>query len=163
MAPDVLLQRLEREQCVTQERVDAIRERLVALEERAAALAITRRTITDLFGAESAAGEPPGDDTSDTARPASGVDESVSPQQEERVTPSSMRGVPKGPLSRRIVTLVASADRPMRAREVTIALGRKDPSRSQVEGVRRACRKLADSGFLKALESGAFTGPEGAA
>ncbi|AWZ07124.1 MULTISPECIES: hypothetical protein [unclassified Streptomyces] len=158
MAPDKLLQRLEWEQRVAREKLDAIRERLVALEERAAALAITRRMLTDLLGAESGAGEPPTEFTSEGAQ-----EPSTGPQREERVAPPMPPGKPKGPVSRRIVTLVASADRPMRAREVTIALGRKDPTRSQVEATRRACRKLAGSGFLKALASGEFTGPEGAA
>lgn len=163
MAPDKLLQRLEWEQRVTQEKVDAIRERLVALEERAAALAITRRTLTDLLGADPDPGEPSTGAASDDGQGSSAADTPAGPQQQERVAPPSPRGKPKGPLSRRIVTLVASADRPMRAREVTIALGRKDPTRSQVEGIRRACRKLAGSGFLRALESGEFTGPEGVA
>lgn len=163
MAPDKLLQRLEWEQRVTQEKLDAIRKRLIALEERAAALAITRRTLTDLLGAEPDPGMTPTGAASDNGQGPSAADMPMGPQQEERVTPPSPQGKPKGPLSRRIVTLVASADRPMRAREVTIALGRKDPTRSQVEGIRRACRKLARSGFLKAIESGEFTGPEGAA
>lgn len=163
MAPDKLLQRLEQEQRVTQEKLDGIRERLVALEERAAALAITRRTLTDLLGAEPDPGGPSTDASSDDGQESSGADKPADPQQEERVAPPSPQGMPKGPLSRRIVTLVASADRPLRAREVTIALGRKDPTRSQVEGIRRACRNLAGSGFLRALESGEFTGPEGVA
>ncbi|MFB6692988.1 hypothetical protein ACFCX3_20920 [Streptomyces virginiae] len=163
MAPEKLLQRLEWEKRVTQENLEAIRERLVALEERAAALAITRRTLTDLLGAEPAPGKLPICASSDDGQGPSVAGTSASPHQEETVTPPGLRGKPKGSVSRRIATLVASADRPMRAREVTIALGRKNPSRSQVEGIRRACRRLAVSGFLKALESGEFTGPEGAA
>ncbi|UQA94899.1 hypothetical protein [Streptomyces halobius] len=49
-------------------------------------------------------------------------------------------------MSREITTLVVSADRPLRAREVTNALGRKAPSRSQVEAIRRACRNPAVTG-----------------
>ncbi|WP_329615705.1 hypothetical protein OG244_23670 [Streptomyces brevispora] len=61
------------------------------------------------------------------------------------------------------MTLLATADRPLRAREVTIALGRKNPSRTQVQGVRRACNRLAENGHLLVLKSGEFTGPTGAA
>lgn len=90
VAPEKLLQRLEWEKRVTQENLEVIRERLVALEERAAALAITRRTLTDLLGAEPAPGELPICASSDDDKGPSAAGTSASPHQEERATPPGL-------------------------------------------------------------------------
>ncbi|MGP9020336.1 hypothetical protein ACT1U9_18285 [Streptomyces sp. BR1] len=61
-------------------------------------------------------------------------------------------------MSSRIVTLVSSADRPLRAKDVTIALGRANPKRTQVESIRSALKKLADEGHLCKVGPGLYSG-----
>ncbi|MGW5498633.1 hypothetical protein [Streptomyces olivaceoviridis] len=64
-------------------------------------------------------------------------------------------------MSVRIVTLVSSADRPLRPKEVAIALGRTNPKRTQVEGIRAALKRLVDGGHLRKVGPGLFAGPSG--
>ncbi|MFD7107046.1 hypothetical protein [Streptomyces celluloflavus] len=163
MTPDTVIQRLEREEETARAEMTALQERLVALEERLAALSVTRRMLTELFDA------PPGaDETSSAEAPGSEKEPSPSKKHSEsgkakQAGPHKTQGTPRGAVSQKIVTLIVSADRPLRAREVTIALGRSAPSRSQVEAIRRTCRKLAAAGHLQVLGTGEFTGTEGAA
>ncbi len=59
-----------------------VQERLVVLKERAAALAIMRRTLTDLLEAGAVAGEPPADAASGNGERPSPAGASAGPQQE---------------------------------------------------------------------------------
>ncbi|WP_158810489.1 hypothetical protein [Streptomyces leeuwenhoekii] len=59
------------------------------------------------------------------------------------------------------MTLVSSADRPLRPKEVAIALGRTNPKRTQIEGIRATLKRLADGGHLRKVGPGLFTGPSG--
>ncbi|MCP3820390.1 hypothetical protein NLX86_20505 [Streptomyces sp. A3M-1-3] len=146
-----------------QEQILQARIRADVLEGRLEALAITRRTVAELLDAESATdGSGDSDQESLLAGespelPARTPAKKAGP----RVGPRQAR--PLGPVSRKIVILLVSADRPLRAREVTIALGRKNPSRTQVQGIRRACNKLVASGHLLVLNTGEYAGPAGAA
>ncbi|MBT2398692.1 hypothetical protein [Streptomyces sp. ISL-100] len=145
-----------------QEQILQARRRADALEGRLEALAITRRTVAELLDAESATD---GSDDSDQESLLAGGSPELPARKPAkkagpRVGPRQAR--PLGPVSQKIVTLVVSADRPLRAREVTIALGRKNPSRTQVKNTRRACNNLVASGHLLLL-NGEYTRPSGAA
>ncbi|WP_274915245.1 hypothetical protein [Streptomyces sp. WZ-12] len=153
---------MESEEDAARAELTGLQERLIALEERLTALSITRRTLTELLPAPpvdetSSAEEPPG---SERGRPS--TEQPSYPNRAQQTTSRKAQGGLKGPEDQKIVTLIASADRPLRAREVTIALG-QEPSRSQVEVIRRACLKLARAGRLRVLSTGELTGPEGAA
>ncbi|MEF2525427.1 MULTISPECIES: hypothetical protein [Streptomyces] len=42
---------------------------------------------------------------------------------------------------------------------MAIALGRTNPKRTQVEGIRAALKRLVDGGHLRKVGPGLFTGP----
>ncbi|MGW7572489.1 hypothetical protein [Streptomyces sp. NPDC054765] len=164
MAPDTVIQRLEREEETARAEMTALQGRLVALEERLAALSVTRRTLTELLEAAPVTGETPSAEAHGSEQEPSSAKKRPEPGKAKQASPRrEAQRVPRGAVSQKIVTLVVSADRPLRAREVTIALGRKAPSRSQVEAIRRACRKLTEAGYLRMLSTGEFTRSEGAA
>lgn len=163
MAPDMLFQRLDQEGDAVQAQILQARERAEELERRLEALTITRCTLAEIMETE-----PHGEKSADRSQKPHPGEKPAGPsarKRAKRTRPSvgKPQTRPLGPLSRQIVTLLATADRPLRAREVTIALGRKNPSRTQVQGVRRACNRLAENGHLLVLKSGEFTGPTGAA
>ncbi|MFI1101046.1 hypothetical protein [Streptomyces melanogenes] len=170
MSDSALFQRIKKEETAVQQEVEATRHRLAQLEERLAELAITRRTITGLIDAkETGAAEPPRESpepASASVKESPGSNASGGEQAKPRKSTkpgSASPRKPRGAQNQKLVILVASSDRPMRAKEIAIAVGKVNPSRSQVEAIRRALHKLASNGFLRALESGEFIGPAGAA
>ncbi|MFT2018774.1 hypothetical protein ACMA1D_23465 [Streptomyces sp. 796.1] len=134
MTPRVIVERLRHEEMAVQEEMTGIRQRLEALEQRLAELAITRRTISDLLEGDSD-GQPLGTDEDGSAKaqqPSKGESSENAPNTEEDQAEHPERK-PRGAVSQRMVMLVGSSDRPLRAREVAIALGKTEPTRGQVE------------------------------
>lgn len=172
-----LFQRLDAEEGTVREALDHLRSEVACLEERLAHLAITRRTVQTLLAdptdtsrlqkhpvteqlPATEADEGPAEDgegcaSSPSRKPATPKSDRVPPQRRQRL--HDRREL--GPVSLRIVTLVSSADRPLRPKEVAIALGRTNPKRTQVEGIRAALKRLADGGHLRKVGPGLFTGP----
>lgn len=178
MGGESLFQRLDAEEGAVREALDHLRSEVACLEERLAHLAITRRTVQALL--ENPAGpsrpeeQPPATEqpsiTEADETPPEGGEGFASSHSSDAVTPEPDRIPPQrrqrphdrralGPVSLRIVTLVSSADRPLRPKEVAIALGRTNPKRTQVEGIRAALKRLTDRGHLRKVGPGLFTGP----
>ncbi|WP_405204503.1 hypothetical protein OG795_18535 [[Kitasatospora] papulosa] len=176
MSSETLFQRLDTEERDVREKLERLRGEIVGHEERLAHLAITRRTAVQLLG-EPAAEEPTGqEDEPKTHEPTGEASESAqaAPADEDFFPPPGPRPTPGkgestasgshasqarlGPVSKKILLLVSSSDRPLRARDVAIALGHKDPKRTQVEGARTALQKLVDQGHLTKIEQGLFAG-----
>jgi hypothetical protein len=173
-----LFQRLDAEEGAVREALDRLRSEVARLEEHLAHLAITRRTVQALLENPTgssrseeqppATEQPPAPKTDDaTAEDGEGFtsfpsSDATAPRA-DRVPPQRCRRSHDrrelGPVSVRIVTLVSSADRPLRPKEVAIALGRTNPKRTQVEGIRAALKRLADGGHLRKVGPGLFTGP----
>lgn len=177
MGGESLFQRLDAEESVVRETLDRLRSEVARLEERLTHLAITRRTVQALLEnptGPSCPEEHPATERSPGTEadegPAEGGEDSASSPSSETATPRGDRVPPQrrqrphdrhelGPVSHRIVTLVSSADRPLRPKEVAIALGRTNPKRTQVEGMRAALKRLVDGGHLRKVGPGLFTGP----
>lgn len=177
MGGESLFQRLDAEEGAVREALDNLRSEVACLEERLAHLAITRRTVQALLADPtdtSRSEEHPATEQLPVTEADGGLAEdgegSASSLSQEPATPRSDRVPPQrrqrphdrrelGPVSLRIVTLVSSADRPLRPKEVAIALGRTNPKRTQVEGIRAALKRLTDEGHLRKVGPGLFTGP----
>jgi hypothetical protein len=178
MGGESLFQRLDAEEGTVREALDRLRDEVARLEERLAHLAITRRTVQALLedptGSSSSGEQPP------TAEQPPALETDDEPAEDgggftyspslDTTAPGSGRVPPQrrrrshdrrelGPVSVRIVTLVSSADRPLRPKEVAIALGRTNPKRTQIEGIRAALKRLTDEGHLRKVGPGLFTGP----
>ncbi|WP_344953944.1 hypothetical protein [Sphaerisporangium flaviroseum] len=129
-----------------------LQERLAVAERRLERLSIAREELTALEAADEpadaaeageAAGTHPhgaGDTTPETAGHAE------VPQERP-----ALRGLRKD-----AVVLLASSDKPLRARDVVRALGQQDV-RGQVEGMRARLKRLVDDGWLAEREQGLFT------
>lgn len=181
---DTLFQRLDAEEGDVRKKLDRLRSEIVSLEERLAHLAITRRTAVQLLG------DPPADeapsqavtpeteeaveeqvDDSQTAPrpdeplppPGPVAEESASRSSRKEKRSTSDRQPRLGPVSKKILLLVSSSDRPLRARDVAIALGHTNPKRTQVESTRTALQKLVDQKYLTKIEQGLFAGANGSA
>ncbi|MGN9786839.1 hypothetical protein ACTMTF_35820 [Nonomuraea sp. ZG12] len=141
-----------RQQCAELSgQMEELQERLAVAERRLERLSIAREELTALEAADGpaevearkVAGTHPqgaGDTTPGTARHAE-------VPQERPV----LRGLRKD-----AVVLLASSDKPLRARDVVRALGQQDV-RGQVEGMRARLKRLVDDGWLAEREQGLFT------
>lgn len=136
-----LLERLARAERSALQQVDELRTRLAEAEEQVRRLAITRQTLTlfadhDGEDEDKDAGEQPGLDPHDP-------EDATSPL-------PALRG-----WREQAVALLATAERPMRAREIVQALGRPD-TRSQVEGMRSRLQRLVTDGWLRREKDGLY-------
>jgi len=171
---EALLMRLDAEEGSVRETLERLRDEVARLEERLAHLTITRQTVQTLLS-DTTTGPPPG------AAPTRPRSKQLPPAvtENEALTEEAPAGTPRmdragrlseqkttsraeshslGPVSSRIVTLVSTADRPLRAKEVTLALGRVNPKRTQVEGIRAALERLAGEGRLRKVGPGLYSG-----
>ncbi|MFF0870139.1 hypothetical protein ACFYUV_50895 [Nonomuraea sp. NPDC003560] len=127
-----------------------LQERLATAERRLERLSIAREELTALEAAEEPVGAEPGK--------AGGND-----QDGGRSGPGSAAAGAEGPQARPIlrglrkdaVVLLASSDKPLRARDVVRALGQQDV-RGQVEGMRARLKRLVVDGWLTEREQGLF-------
>ena len=163
-----VFERLQHEEAATREEAASVRRRLEELDERLNELTITRRTLAALFSDGPCLQGPvpeghvshAGTESPPAAQQTPEAAHLQAPQPRQASRPEqAQRGGRRGGNSQRIVVLVASADRPLRARDVTVALGMADPTRTQMETVRRTLHKLASRGLLRSLGTGEFTGP----
>lgn len=150
-----LLERLALAEVAATEKAAQLRERLAATEEELRRLSITRETLLAL-----AAQDDPQDDEQDDEPEMEA--RSGDPAQDHEDEPDSpevpievaslpvLRGV-----RRQTVALLATTQRPMRVRDVVVALGEPD-ERGKVESMRSRLLRLAADGWLVRCEGGTY-------
>ncbi|NRQ33727.1 hypothetical protein HII36_17990 [Nonomuraea sp. NN258] len=144
-----LLERLTAEEAAARQQLADLRGQVAVLEERLGELAIARRVVEPLMAEETP--------IPDVARPR--PDRGQPP-----VSPGPATGPKRSPSDRRelagaderVVVAMASAGRPMRAKEVAQALG-EPQVRGRVETTRARLKKLVTAGWLTQAEPGLFT------
>ncbi|MER5427410.1 hypothetical protein [Streptosporangium roseum] len=132
-----LLERLAWAERSALQQVDELRTRLAEAEEQVQRLSITRQTLTLLADHD-------GEDVEKPPR--------LDPRDPEGAT--SPLPVLRG-WREQAVALLATAERPMRAREIVQALGKPD-TRSQVEGMRSRLQRLVTDGWLRREQDGLY-------
>ncbi|MGV9304341.1 hypothetical protein ACWDLG_13300 [Nonomuraea sp. NPDC003727] len=146
-----LLERLAQVEAAATEKAAELREQLAAAEEQLRRLSITRETLRALSAqSEQVAGS--GE---------SGAEEPV--EAGKRHEPDGPAGPSGGTAAlpelrgvrRQTVALLATAQRPMRVRDVVVALGQPD-DRGKVESMRSRLLRLAADGWLTRCEGGAY-------
>ncbi|WP_327683274.1 hypothetical protein [Streptomyces sp. NBC_00467] len=165
---EMLFQRLDAEEHAARELVSRLRAEIAEVEERLAALAITRRTAAQLLDEV-----PPGHATESGSLPENGSEASPQPSMDDasettRLHEESSLGkqqplMPSGPLTelnRKVVTLVASADRPMSPKGVVAPLVDKSAPRREIERMRHRLNRLVTKGYLTQVGPGLYVGAE---
>ncbi|MFI6599105.1 hypothetical protein ACIBHX_22835 [Nonomuraea sp. NPDC050536] len=145
-----LLDRLSQAEAAAAEKAATLREQLAVAEEELRRLSITRETVLTLSTqddereAKAVRGDP--------AQPSDGhEDKPGNPEGPVEVaTLPLLRGV-----RRQTVALLATAQRPMRVRDVVVALGQSD-DRGKVESMRSRLLRLAADGWLVRCEGGTY-------
>jgi hypothetical protein len=158
-----LLERLAADEAAVRRELSELHSQVAVLEERLTELAAARKVVTPLLAEHPAtAGTGPAADP--------GAPDALSRAVTSRSGfPSGRRRELTG-VDEQVVVVVASAERPMRAKDVAQALGEPDV-RGRVETTRARLKKLVAAGWLTQAEPGLFaiaTGingnkPEGAA
>ncbi|MEV1178520.1 hypothetical protein [Nonomuraea sp. NPDC049784] len=135
-----LLERVAQAETAALRQAEDLRAQLAAVEERLQRLAITRETLTEFTGdhlshADMAEGD--------------GVVVEEEPPAPARLDPEVKHAQlpPLRGFRQQVVALLATADEPMRAREIVQAIGKPD-TRSQVEGMRSRLQRLVTDGWL---------------
>ncbi|MFI7610229.1 hypothetical protein ACIBP6_03210 [Nonomuraea terrae] len=132
-----LLERLEHKEAAARQRLEELLEQVEAAQQDVERFRITRETMAALAAEDDEDGVvDSGDDTSDDH------DGAERPR---------LRG-----LREQAVVLLASAEEPMRARDVVRAMGKPD-TRSQVEGMRSRLKRLVEDGWLAERAQGLYT------
>ncbi|MEV8418235.1 hypothetical protein AB0P45_32250 [Streptomyces niveus] len=164
---EMLFQRLDAEEHAARELVSRLHAEIAEAEERLAALAITRRTAAQLLEGvpqeHATESGPPAngsgasprlsmDDASATTR----LHEGSSLGKQQPSMPSS----PLVGLNQKVVTLVASADRPMSPKDVVTPLVDKSAPRQEIERMRHRLNRLVNKGYLKQVGPGLYTRAE---
>ncbi|WJY38783.1 hypothetical protein QT196_16645 [Streptomyces sp. P9-2B-2] len=173
---EMLFHRLDAEEHAARELVARLRAEIAETEERLAALAITRRTAAQLL--EEVPAQKPtasggsaesnrvghAQSSTDGAAEAAESDSDRQPvPQQQRRTDGRQASKPSDQLTelnRKVVTLVASADRPMSPKDVVIPLVDKGAPRADIERMRHRLNRLVDKGYLKQVGRGLYTGAE---
>ncbi|WP_188197830.1 hypothetical protein [Nonomuraea sp. SYSU D8015] len=122
--------------------------RLAAVEERLQRLAITRETPTKFTGEHIINADMPEGDHAGAQKESSEAAH-LDPAKEPSPLPP-LRG-----FRQQVVALLATADEPMRARELVQAIGKPD-TRSQVEGMRSRLQRLVTDGWLRREADGLY-------
>jgi len=151
---ETLFQRIDAEEHAARELLSQLRAKTAEVEERLAALAITRRTATQLLEEV-----PPEHATEGGPPPKNGSGTPPRPSMDD----ASETVRPPGPLTelnRKIVTLVASADRPMSPKDVVIPLVDKSAPRTEIERMRHRLNRLVTNGYLQQVGRGLYAGAE---
>lgn len=165
---DWLFDRLDRAEAADRRRLEDLRGRLVELQEqvrqvedRLARFAITRETALALqrreWSADGSDGRPdgsaPGPDAGPDAGPGAGSDAGSDAGSGMGEGPSERRKL--SGVTERAVVLLAGAGRPMRAKEITAALG-EPTAPGRVEGMRTRLKRLVATGWLVEDQPGLF-------
>lgn len=131
----------------------------IAAEERLARLVVTRETLSTLLPSDSETPQaPPASPDPETQRSSSNGAQANNGHRRDDVGPPRARVKrPRiGAVSTQILVLLASAGRPMSAKEVALALGYASPTRGQVEGTRSKLLALVDKGKVNRPTKGLF-------
>ncbi|MEV4400504.1 hypothetical protein [Nonomuraea sp. NPDC049607] len=184
-----LVERLDDEEAQARQEVVAWREKIAEAEERLEQLAAVRRTLARLQAKDEVSGRNPVEDlraknaASDGRDPVEVLDQNApgshepvtgeagrqSPAESRHLQPVPSMGAPDTlaaawpsltGVNRQVVIMLASAGRPMRAREVAMALGEPDIHK-RVEVVRTRLKRLIDKGWLAEHQRGQFSIAEG--
>ncbi|WP_405141994.1 hypothetical protein OG589_32810 [Sphaerisporangium sp. NBC_01403] len=147
--------RLDKHEAAVRLRLVALREQAAVLQEQVAGLenrlvhlAITRDTLLSL-AEEDAAERTPGQGNEGNARSGS-----VSGGDPEVTAPPGRRELTG--VNEQVMVLMASAGRPMRAKDVALAMGEPNEHR-RVETTRTRLKRLVAAGWLAEREPGQFT------
>lgn len=153
-----LLARLEgaeeaaRQQCAELSRqLEELQERLTAAQRRMERLSIAREELAALAADDEPDDAKPGDSVGSGGRHNDVAAHSAGPGEAPGPTRPALRG-----LRKETVVLLASSDKPLRARDVVRALGQQDV-RGRVEGMRARLKRLVSDGWLVEREQGLFT------
>ena len=152
-----LFERLDGEESLIRQRVEDLRSQLAAAEERLTHLTIAREilaTLPEEPGPAPAGGDGPVAVTVDAVV---GVP-STGPSPPAVSAPAGARASgPRelNPANEQVMVMMVSAGRPMRAREVTLALGQPQGHR-QVETMRTRLKRLVNAGWLAEIDRGVF-------
>jgi hypothetical protein len=151
---------IDRRETDLRQQIEAMLSAVSTAKEQLANLVITRATLATLLPqdaepADGSAGPTPQPSTAEHnghPRPAGGVRR---PHRRRGGEPSASR--PRvGVVSERILVLLASADRPLQAEDVAVALGYESPTRGQVEGTRSKLLALVDKGRVTRTGRGRY-------
>ena len=183
-----LVERLDDEEAQARQEVVAWREKIAEAEERLEQLTAVRRTLARLQAKEEVSSRNPVEDlraknaASDGCEPevldqnargshqlVTGEADRQSPAESRHLQPVPSMGAPDTlaaawpsltGINRQVVIMLASAGRPMRAKEVAMALGEPDIHK-RVEVVRTRLKRLIDKGWLAEHQRGQFSIVEG--
>ena len=165
---EMLFQRLDAEEHAARELASRLRAEIAEVEERLAALAITRRTAAQLLEEvppeqATESGPPPKNGGGTSPQPSMDDASETTRLHEESSLGKQQPPMPSGPLTelnRKIVTLVASADRPMSPKDVVIPLVDKGAPRTEIERMRHRLNRLVTKGYLQQVGPGLYAGTE---
>lgn len=135
-----LWERVAQAETAALRQAEDLRAQLAAVEERLQRLAITRETLTEFSDAHP-------DDTGMTEDDGAVVQEELSDVAHLAPEAELPQLPPLHGFRQQVVALLATADEPMRAREIVQAIGKPD-TRSQVEGMRSRLQRLVSDGWL---------------
>ncbi|MEU0479168.1 hypothetical protein ABZ260_08310 [Streptosporangium sp. NPDC006013] len=142
-----LLERVTQAEATARQQADELRAQLAAVEEQLRRLAITRETLTEF------ADDYPSE--TDTAADDGVVIEEPSGSARSDLADEPPRLPPLRGFRRQVVAFLATAEEPMRAREIAQAIGKPD-TRSQVEGMRSRLQRLVSDGWLRREADGLY-------
>lgn len=142
-----LWERVAQAETTALRQAEDLRAQLAAVEERLQRLAITRETLTEFAGDHPSDADMPEDDAG--AEEESSQAAHLAPTKEPSPLPP-LRG-----FRQQVVALLATADKPMRTREIVQAIGKPD-TRSQVEGMRSRLQRLVTDGWLRREADGLY-------
>nr|BFD92940.1 hypothetical protein KitaXyl93_43000 [Kitasatospora sp. Xyl93] len=172
-----LFQRLDEEEAIVRGELDVLRAKLAAAEERLARLTITRETAVQLLGGPEPADGPasarvqapviqerawgpaapsslaPDEPTPQPVAPTSGFTPQASVPHPARPAESQRLDWAEG--LERILALLATSGRVMRAREITAAIG-EEVSPARIETTRGRCKSLVKEGRAVEVQPGQF-------
>ncbi|MEV1179469.1 hypothetical protein [Nonomuraea sp. NPDC049784] len=138
-----LLEQLAADEESVRRQIESLREQVAALEEQLSDLATARRIVAPMLARHSQPAQAPSGGT--PATPTHTLPEKVAP------APKQVTG-----LDQRVVVIMASSGRTMRAKEVAQALGEPDV-RGRVETTRARLKRLTALGWLTQHEPGLFS------
>ncbi len=152
-----LFERLERAEAAADaevtalhEELDAVRKRIDVAHERRRRLAITRETLESL--PEDDAEQPPAP-TASTAEESAAQESGAGANEPDPTGEPELRFGSPGPTDwdegrRRILCLLATAGKPMKAKEIAAAIGEDVSTPGRVETTRARLKKLVEEGHV---------------
>lgn len=144
-----LLERLAADEAAARQRLADLQQQVAVLQERLSELAIARKVVEPLLAQQTTPQDPLHHRGNQDQRPVP-HGSAAEPRQPLPAGPRELAGIDK-----RVVVVMASAGRPMRAKEVTQALG-EPQTRGRVESTRARLKKLVAAGWLTQHEPGLF-------